>query len=111
MKLEIHRQNFGKDSDGQWHQKVDGEWLPIPAPDWYKKVKATKTKEEKIIDLDSMRMKPPSKKHKIKMVKVYRVTEKTVPDFEAEVLKRNGWTDYYPGSLRHYQEDDTAELS
>lgn len=101
MKLEIHRQKFGKDSDGQWHEKVDGQWFPIPAPEWSKKEAKQRTKNEKVIDLDSMRMQPPDKKHKPKIVTVYRVIEKKVPDHEAEVLCRNGWQDYYPGTLRH----------
>lgn len=101
MKLEIHRQHYGKDSDGQWHQRIDGEWLPIPAPEWAKKEARAKAKKETVVDLDSLRMKPPKEGYKSNMVKVYKVTEKLVPDYEAEVLCRNGWQNYYPGTLRH----------
>ena len=107
MRLEIHRKDYGKDSDGQWHQKVDGEWLPIPAPEWSKKEARKRAKEEKVVDIESLRMKP-REGHKPKMVKVYKVTEKTVPDHEAEVLLRHGWQDYYPGTLRH---NDASALS
>lgn len=100
MQLTIHRGHFGVTPDGQWHQKIEGVgWIPIPAPEWSKKKKKPDTRV--VRKLDEMRMKPPSEKHKITMVKVYKVTEKIVPDYEAEVLCRNGWQDYYPGTLRH----------
>jgi hypothetical protein len=103
MQLTIHRQNYGITPDKEWFQKVDGQWLPIPEPEWNKR----KAKVEKVVNLDELRMKPPRKNHKPKMVKLYRVIEKTAPDYEAEVLCRNGWQDYYPGTLRHNAEDST----
>ena len=103
MKLTIHRQNYGVTPEGEWHQKIDGEWLPIPQPEWSKE-----KKKDKVVNIASMRMKPPKDKTVIKDVKVYRVIEKVVPEHEAEVLCRNGWQSYYPGSLRHH---DSAELS
>lgn len=97
MRLTIHRRHFGVDSDGQWYQNVDGDWVEIPKPSW-----AGKKKQEKVVDISELRMQPP-KGHKVRQVEVYKVIKKTVPDYEAEVLCRNGWQDYYPGTLRHYE--------
>lgn len=108
MQLTIHRQKFGVTPHKEWFEKIDGEWISIPAPEWSKREAKAKAKSEKVIDLNSMRMAPPKgKKNKPKDVKVYRVIERTVPDHEAEVLCRNGWQDYYPGTLRH---NDTSAL-
>jgi hypothetical protein len=107
MKLEIYRKDFGVTPDGEWFQKIDGDWVGIIQPEWSKK---SAKKKEKVVDL---RMQPPTRNgvrlsSKIKMVKVYRVIEKNVPDYEAEVLCRNGWQNYYPGTLRNH---DSAALS
>lgn len=100
MQLTIHRGHFGVTPDGEWHQKIEGVgWVPIPQPEWSKK----KRTPAKVAKLDELRMKP-KEGHKVRMIKVYKVTEKTVPDYEAEVLCRNGWQDYYPGTLRHNNE-------
>jgi hypothetical protein len=100
MILTIHRRDYGVTPDGTWHQKIGGEWITIPQPEWSKKKISGK-----VVDLH---MAPPKEKTKISMVTVYKVTQKTVPDYEAEVLCRNGWQDYYPGTLRNY---DSSELS
>lgn len=105
MRLQIHRNHFGVDSDGQWWQRVQGEWVAIERPAWSK----TKPNKDKVVNLDELRMAEPEgfvrQTTEMQMVTVYKVTEKTVPDYEAELLCRNGWTKHYPGSLRHYQED------
>lgn len=97
MRLTLHRTNIGVTPEGIWLQKVEGEWIEIPQPEWSKK----KAKKEKVTNITEMRMQPPKNGRKPKLVKVYRVMEKTVPDYEAEVLCRNGWQNYYPGTLRH----------
>lgn len=105
MKLEIHRRDYGVTPDGEWFQKVEGDWTSIQQPTWYKK----KTKQNKVVNITHLQMEPPPKKDKQKpwaMVTVYRVVEKKVPEYEAAVLLRNGWQDYYPGTLRH--NDETA---
>ena len=105
MRLTIHRRHFGVDPDGQWWQNVQGDWIAIDKPTWAKR----KPSKDKVVNLDEIRMKEPEgyvrQTTEIQMVTVYKVTEKTVPDYEAEVLCRNGWTKHYPGSLRHYQEE------
>jgi hypothetical protein len=88
MRLTIHRRDFGVDPDGQWHQRIDGEWVEIQRPEWSKK-----KEQPKVVDL---KMKPPEgytnkMKRKIPTVEVFRIIKKTVPDYEAEVLCRNGW--------------------
>lgn len=93
MRLQIHRRHFGVDPDGQWWQNVQGDWVAIPKPAWANK----KKKQEKVVNLDELRMKPPEdRKDKIQLVTVYKVSVKTVPDYEAEVLCRNGWTTEAP---------------
>lgn len=93
MRLQIHRQHFGVDPDGQWWQNVQGDWIAIPKPAWAKK----KPKNEKVVNLDELRMQPPEdRRTPIKTVTVYKVSVKQVPDYEAEVLCRNGWTTEAP---------------
>lgn len=93
MRLTIHRRHFGVDSDGQWWQNVQGDWVAIDRPAWSKK----KPSKDKVVNLDEMRMQPPEdRKDKVAMITCYKVTVKTVPDFEAEVLCRNGWTTEMP---------------
>lgn len=92
MRLTIHRGHFGVDSDGQWWQRVNDDWIAIDRPAWSKKKPG---KKQKVVDMSEFRMKEPEgyarKTTKVGMVKVYRIIEKTVPDYEAEVLCRNGW--------------------
>lgn len=92
MRLTIHRGHFGVDPDGQWHQRINDEWYPIPRPEWSKK-----KKQEKVVDIT---MREPEgfvrKTPNIEMVTVYKVAVKSVPDYEAEVLCRNGWTTEAP---------------
>ena len=99
MKLEIHRRDYGVTPEGEWFQKIDGDWQPTVQPSWYK----VKTKQDKVVDITHLQMEPPKRKKKEpwEMVTVYRVIEKKVPEYEAAVLLRNGWQDYYPGTLRH----------
>src|SRR5215469_1383890 len=94
MRLAIHRRHFGVDPDGNWFQNVDGDWVSIPKPDWVGK----KKKQEKVVNLDEIRMEDPyqRKPEKVKMVTCYKITVKEVPDFEEEVLCRNGWTTDMP---------------
>jgi hypothetical protein len=96
MRLQIHRRHFGVDPDGQWWQNVQGDWIAIDKPSWANK----KKKQEKVVNLDDIRMKEPEgfkrSTPKIEMITCYKVTVKTVPDYEAEVLCRNGWTTQAP---------------
>lgn len=96
MKLTIHRRHFGVDLDGQWWQNVQGEWIAIDRPAWSKKKKST----SKVVNLEEIRMKEPEGYVRstpgMQMVTVYKVTAKSVPDYEAEVLCRNGWTTEMP---------------
>lgn len=96
MRLTIHRRHFGVDPENQWWQNVNGEWVAIDRPAWSKQ----KPKKDKVVDLEDFRMKEPEgyerKTAEIQMITVYKVTAKSVPDFEAEVLCRNGWTTEVP---------------
>lgn len=96
MRLTIHRKHFGVDPDGQWWQNVQGDWVAIDRPAWSKK----SAKKDKVVNLDDLRMKEPEgyvrKTKEIQMVTVYKVEAKQVPDYEAEVLCRNGWTTEAP---------------
>lgn len=96
MRLTIHRRHFGVDSDGQWWQQVQGDWIAIDRPAWSKK----KPKNDKVVNLEEIRMQEPEgyerKTPQMQMITCYKVTVKTVPDYEAEVLCRNGWTTEMP---------------
>src|SRR6516165_1407879 len=97
MRLTIHRRHFGVDPEGQWWQKVNDDWIAIDRPAWSK---TKRPKNTKVVDLDEIRMKEPEgytrKTPTMQMVTVYKVSVKSVPDFEAEVLCRNGWTTEAP---------------
>lgn len=88
MRLDIRKEGFGVDPEGQWWEKTEYGWVAIDKPEWANKPRPIKQVEPK-----ELKMKPPKgKKHnEIQMVKVFRIQEKTVPDYEAEVLCRNGW--------------------
>lgn len=96
MRLAIHRGHFGVDPDGQWWQRVNDEWIAIDRPVWSKK----KPSKDKVVNLDDIRMAEPEgfvrSTPKMEMITCYKVTAKTVPDYEAEVLCRNGWTTEMP---------------
>jgi len=97
MRLAIHRGHFGVDPEGQWWQRVEGEWVEIDRPAWSK---TKKPKNEKVINLDDVRMAEPENfirnTPRMQIVTVYKVSVKCVPDYEAEVLCRNGWTTEAP---------------
>ena len=96
MRLAIHRKHFGVDPDGQWWQKVNDEWVAIDRPAWSKKT----PKKDNVVNLDEMRMAEPEgyvrKTSSVQMITCYQVKVVTVPDYEAEVLCRNGWTTEAP---------------
>jgi hypothetical protein len=92
MRLTIHRRHFGVDPEGQWWQRVDDDWVAIDRPAWSR----NKKKKEKVTSMDDFRMQPPANRTVIDMVTVYKVSVKSVPDYEAEVLCRNGWTTEAP---------------
>src|SRR5262245_2256368 len=96
MRLTIHRRHFGVDPEGQWWQRINDEWIAIDRPAWSK----TKKKNEKVVNLDDLRMKEPEgyqrKTTEMQMITCYKIDVKTVPDYEAEVLCRNGWATEMP---------------
>lgn len=92
MRLDIRREGFGVDPDGDWWEKTEYGWVSIEKPDWADKPRPVKTKEKAKVQPYQFRMKPPKDRgNRFEMVKVFRIQQKTVPDYEAEVLCRNGW--------------------
>src|SRR5215475_11833821 len=96
MRLQIHRHHFGVDPDGQWWQNIQGKWVAIDKPGW-----ATKSKtKDTVVNLDDIRMQEPEgyirNTPQMQMITCYKVSVKEVPDYEAEVLCRNGWTTEMP---------------
>lgn len=91
MRLTIHRDNIAQDQDGDWWHKVDGEWIETEEPFWAKQEREEKSRE---VSADFQMQEPKGyvrSSTEVAMVKVYKITEKIVPDFEAEVLCRHGW--------------------
>jgi hypothetical protein len=82
MRVTLHGVGVGVTEDGTWVEKRGDGWHAIPPPSW-------------VTDADSpaVPMTDPyeRKQTDVSMVKVLRVTRRTVPDYEAEVLVRNGW--------------------
>lgn len=92
MRLDIRKEGFGIDQDGQWWEKTEYGWVAIDKPKWANKPRPIKPNEKAKVEPYELRMKPPKdRKDKVELVKVFRIQEKTVPDYEAEVLCRNGW--------------------
>jgi hypothetical protein len=85
MKITLYGVGVGVTDQGTWVEKgVDG-WHAIPRPSWVTTgapaAPMTDPHERRQID--------------VTMVTVIRVIRRTVPDYEAEVLVRNGW-EYEP---------------
>lgn len=86
MRLTLHRPDVGVDDDGQWWQRDPDDlrsWLRIEKPSWAEKREASEPHP----------MTDPYKRQpmEIRMMTVRRTLTRVVPDFEAEVLARQGW--------------------
>lgn len=91
MRLTIQRANddgsrYATDPDGRWFYAPPfsrGDWTPVDPPAW-----AVVPARE-----DAHPMTDPYERNgdDVTLVTVRRVIVKTVPDYEAEVLLRNGW--------------------
>lgn len=93
MRLTLHTENIAQTEDGAWVGKNPdtGAWEPIDKPAGIVVQLEQKRRERAIAPARPMTDPHKRDASEIQMVKVRRITEKLVPDYEAEVLTRNGW--------------------
>ena len=79
---------IGQDDTGRWVQHVGGKWVECKPPvGTFRRRKGKRISEPVTPMTDPYKRKP----EEVNMVTIRRVIEKSVPDYEAEVLVRNGW--------------------
>lgn len=88
MKIELRGVGYGVRDDGQWVQREGDKWVPTDKPAWANRP-GTKSTARAALTLTMAD--PVERAEPAPMVNVRRVMRKTVPDYEAAVLVRNGW--------------------
>lgn len=94
MRIALHGVGVGiREDDGAWVEKRGGVWTEIPPPSWAPKP-AGKPAKPAPATAAALTMADPHPRpgDDVAMVTVVRTVRRTVPDYEAEVLLRNGWT-------------------
>lgn len=86
MKITLHRDDIGVTDTGQWVRRSAEGWLAIDKPSWASK-KPGDNSFPPLAMTDPYERKP----QEIPLVTVRRVITQTVPDYQAEVLLRQGW--------------------
>lgn len=88
MKIQLRGVGYGVTDSGQWVAKDGGKWVPCNKPAWANRP-ATASQARATLTL--VMADPEQREEPAPTVNVRRVIRKTVPDYEAAVLLRNGW--------------------
>jgi hypothetical protein len=86
MKLTLRGVGFAQTEDGDWVRKDDGKWVPTDPPTWADNPTRTTSAPVTVMADPYTR-----EQSEVVMVIVRRTQYRAVPDYEAEVLVRNGW--------------------